>query len=136
MSTISFEPIAILISTLVGGGLGALWYSPVLFGNAWMSALGKTQEDLGSPGPAMAGSIFSCLVAACAMDFLVAATGTVTVTAGLGLGCVVGLGVVAMTMLSDALFSGWGWPLYFIQMSYRALYLVLMGGISGGLRAM
>jgi len=48
------------------------------------------------------------------------------------LGALLGLGVVAMTMLSDSLFSGWGWKLYFIQMSYRATYLVLMGAICGG----
>jgi hypothetical protein len=42
-----------------------------------------------------------------------------------------GLGIVAMTMLSDALFSGWGTRLYLIQVSYRALYLVVMGAICG-----
>ena len=43
-----------------------------------------------------------------------------------------GFGVVAMTMLSDSLFSGWGWRLYGIQVGYRATYLVLMGAICGG----
>ena len=37
-----------------------------------------------------------------------------------------------MTMLSDSLFSGWGWKLYGIQTSYRALYLVLIGAVHGG----
>jgi hypothetical protein len=48
--------------------------------------------------------------AAIAVDALVIATGTVGAAAGAGLGALLGLGVVAMTMLSDALFSGWGWP--------------------------
>ena len=37
-----------------------------------------------------------------------------------------------MTMLSDSLFSGWGWKLYVIQTSDRALYLVLVGALYGG----
>ena len=64
--------------------------------------------------------------------FLVAATGAASARAGAGLGAVLGIGVVAMTMLSDSLFSGWGWGLYAIQMGYRAGYLVLMGAIFGG----
>jgi hypothetical protein len=49
-----------------------------------------------------------------------------------GLGALLGLGVVAMTMLSDALFSGWTAKLYAIQLGYRATYLVLMGAVCGG----
>ena len=61
-----------------------------------------------------------------------AATGASTALAGAAIGLILGLGVVAMTMLSDSLFSGWGWRLYLIQVGYRAGYLVLMGAICGG----
>ena len=75
--------IAILLATLVSTGLGAAWYSPALFGNAWLAALA-------------------------------------------------GIGFVATAMLSDSLFSGWGWRLYLIQTGYRVLYLMLIGAICGG----
>ncbi len=123
---------AVGVAALVGVVLGAAWYSPLLFGPAWMAALGKAQEELGSPAAAMGGSIVSCGVAAVSVALVVAATGAGTALAGAGVGALLGLGVVAMTMLSDSLFSGWGWPLYFIQMGYRALYLILMGAICGG----
>ncbi len=61
------------------------------------------------------------------------AAGVGSLVGGAALGLLVGCGVVAMTMLSDALFSGWGWPLYFIQTGYRALYLAIMGAICGAL---
>ena len=128
----ALNPTAVGVAALVGVVLGALYYSPFALGNAWMAALGKGPEDLGSPGAAMAGSVVSCLVAATAMGLLVNATGVEGAAAGAGRGALVGLGVVAMTMLSDALFSGGGWGLYFIQMGYRAGYLVLMGAILGG----
>ena len=50
---------------------------------------------------------------------------------GIGMGLLLGLGIVAMAMLSDALFSGWSARLYAIQAGYRATYLVLMGAICG-----
>ena len=127
----ALEPAPIALSTFVGAALGALWYSPVLLGPAWIAALGKSEEEVSPGGEAIAGSVVSCLVAALSIDLLVASTGTSGALAGAGLGAVVGLGVVAMTMLSDSLFSGWGWTLYAIQTSYRAGYLVLMGAISG-----
>jgi len=122
---------AILLGAIVGGGLGALWYSPVLFGDAWMAELGKTAEELTPSGAAMGGSIFSCLVAATAVEWLATAIDADTALAGASLGLLLGLGIVAMTMLSDALFSGWTARLYAIQLGYRAAYLVLMGAISG-----
>lgn len=125
--------LAIVVSAVFGMGLGGLWYSPVLFGNAWMRAVGKTHDELGSPGPAVAVSMFCCVVTAIALELLVTAVGLNTWISGLSVGLLIGLGVVAMTMLSDSIFSGWGWPLYFIQTSYRVIIIVVMGVICGAL---
>lgn len=125
------NPLAIAVAAMLSAALGAAWYSPLLFGKAWVAATGKSEDQLGSPGPAMAGSVLSCFVAASAVSYLVAATGTSSAAGGAGLGALLGFGVVAMTMLSDSLFSGWGWRLYAIQVGYRAIYLVLMGAICG-----
>lgn len=38
--------LAILVSALIWRLLGALWYSPALFGNAWMQITGMTSEML------------------------------------------------------------------------------------------
>ena len=135
MPEVALNPAAILVAAFVSAALGAVWYSPPVLGRAWLAALGKTEAELGPQAPAILGSVVSCLVAATTVDFLLAATGTATLLGGAGLGLVLGLGVVAMTMLSDSLFSGWGWRLYFIQMSYRAGYLVLMGAICGAWRS-
>ncbi len=125
--------IAIVVCTVVAGGLGAAWYSPALFGNAWMAEIGLSAEDAGPAGKEIAGSMFSCLVASIAMAWLMTGLGTQGVGSGLMLGAIVGFGIVAMTMLSDALFSGWSARLYAIQVGYRATYLILIGGIYGGM---
>lgn len=127
-----FHLFPVLVSTFVASALGALWYSPVLFGQAWLSAIGKTEDELGPAGPAIAGSTASCLVAAFSVEYLVRAAGAFSILKGLTVGALVGLGITAMAMLSDALFSGWGMRLYVIQAGYRVTYLLLMGAICGG----
>ena len=37
---------AILISALLGFLLGFLWYSPKVFGDAWLQAIGKTEKGI------------------------------------------------------------------------------------------
>lgn len=128
----SLDFLAIVVAGLLSGALGGLWYSGALFGPAWMAALGKTEEELELGRTELGGSIASCVVAAFAVELLTTACGADTALRGAGLGALLGLGIVAMTMLSDALFSGWGAALYFIQVGYRATYLVLMGAICGG----
>ena len=102
------------------------------FGNAWLSALGKTEDELSAPGPAMAGSAFAAAVSALSVAIMAAGIGATSVMSGAAVGAICGFGLVATAMLSDSLFCGWGWPLYFIQSGYRVVYLVVMGGIVGG----
>ena len=129
---INLSLIAIVVAAVAGMVIGALWYSPLLFGNAWLKAIGKTEDELASPMPAMIGSMFACLVSAFAVAIIVGAFGATTISSGAAVGALCGIGLVATAMLSDSLFCGWGWPLYFIQAGYRVVYLVAMGIIIGG----
>ena len=40
--------LAVLIATAVTMVLGFLWYSPVLFGNAWVKQIGLNKEEMSS----------------------------------------------------------------------------------------
>ena len=44
LSDVNF--LAIAVAAVISTGLGALWYSPLLFGPAWMKALGKTETKV------------------------------------------------------------------------------------------
>ncbi len=37
---------AVIVCTLISMALGALWYSPLLLGKAWMSQMNFKQEDI------------------------------------------------------------------------------------------
>jgi hypothetical protein len=117
---------AIIAATVSGMLLGALWYSPLLFGRQWMAAIGKTEADIGSPTGPMIGSVLACLVSAIAVALVVAMTGVSGVGQGFGLGLILGVGVVAPALLSDNLFCGWGLPLFWIQAGYRVSYITIM----------
>lgn len=42
----SVNYLAVLVGGIAYMALGALWYSPVLFGKAWMRGIGKTKEQI------------------------------------------------------------------------------------------
>ena len=45
MPSIDLNIAAIFVATIVAFVIGGLWYSPILFGNAWMKHQGYTQKD-------------------------------------------------------------------------------------------
>ncbi|OOZ39842.1 hypothetical protein BOW53_09970 [Solemya pervernicosa gill symbiont] len=112
LSTMGVYPV--LVAAVAGMVLGALWYSPLLFGDQWLRAIGKSQAELGAPLQAMLGSMFAALIAAVAVEYLVVATESYSLLSGATIGALLGVAIVATSMLSDALFSGWGWRLYLI----------------------
>ena len=121
---------AILAATAAAFVLGGIWYGPA-FGQAWLKALGKQQEELEpSPTPFVISfftSALTCVVLAAIMKTL----GMQTVADGLVLGALVGLGFIAAAMASDSAFCRTGMALFLIQAGYRVLYSILMGAILG-----
>jgi len=125
---------AILAAGLAAYALGALWYAPPVFGRAWLSALGKRFEALGSPVRTMAIQFVLTLVAATVLALLVVRFGAITWAEGAGIGLVAGVGLVATALASDYLFCGWSLRLYSIQVAYKLVSLTLMGAILGAWR--
>ncbi len=122
--------LAILIATVVAFVLGGLWYGP-LFGQAWMDALGKTEDDIEPTASPFVISFFTALLTCIVVAALMLALGIGTVIGGAVFGLVVGIGFIATAMASDSAFCGWGVRLFLIQAGYRVAYSVLMGAIIG-----
>ncbi len=123
--------LAVLVATIASFLLGGWWYSGAGFGKAWLAAIGKSMDDLGSPTVAMTLTFFSTFFTAIILAILINALGDPTLFRGARLGLVLGVGIVATSMFSDYLFSGNPMTLFFIQSGYRIVLLTIMGGILG-----
>ena len=120
--------VAILVASVVAFLLGGLWYGP-LFGKAWLRALGKTEADIEpSPTPFIV-SFFTALLTAIVLAALLRSLGIDSISGGLLLGLLTGVGFIATAMASDSAFCGWGVPLFLIQAGYRVTYSILIGGL-------
>ncbi len=97
--------LAVIVAALAYFAIGALWYSPVLFGNIWMASAGRSTEGE-APGAAIyAVPLVGSLLSAIAVGMLVAATGTDTIGEGLVLGLVVAIGFVVAIVGVTATFE-------------------------------
>lgn len=65
--------IGLIVGTLINMGLGALWYSKVLFAKPWMKEAGITDEDLqsGNMGQIYGMTALSALLTSYVLGFLV-----------------------------------------------------------------
>jgi uncharacterized protein DUF1761 len=132
----SLNWLAVIVGAVVYFVIGAVWFSPMLFSKPWMAAIGW---DESRPRPEMSpvtyvGPAIFYLVSAIATGLLAKATGTDTLTEGILLGLVVGVGYALVVTATDALFDPnkpkpWNW--FAISGSYHLLSLVIVGAIFG-----
>jgi len=129
MSTINWW--AVLVAGISSFVLGGVWYSPALFGKAWMLDNNLTIEEIkkGNAGKIYGFAfIFSLLMSANLAMFLndsktnLAWGATAGFLAGLWVFCAVGM---------HGLFEHRSWRLIFINGGYSIVALMLMGAIIG-----
>jgi len=105
----------ILVAAIVAFGIGALWYSPILFGREWM-ALSKYASTTSGAAASGAGSssgmwwryviqLVSTLVLFAVMGFIVASTGSMTAGDGAFMAFLIWLGFSATSSASDLLWA-------------------------------
>lgn len=137
----SINWLAVLIAGLSAFVVGGIWYSPALFGKAWMKDSGLSEEQIrkGNKGKIFgATAIFSLIMAANLAMFL--ADGPATCPAecvqhtdmawGLTAGFLAGIWTFAAIAI-HSLFELKSWRLILINGGYSVVALILMGGIIG-----
>ena len=99
--------LAVIAGALAYFVIGALWYAPPIFGRTWMAAGGMEMPANGQgPGPGiyvvpLIGSVLSAI----ALSMIAEATGTDTVSEGIALGLVTGIGFAVSIALVTAMFE-------------------------------
>ncbi|MCG2589311.1 DUF1761 domain-containing protein [Rhodohalobacter sulfatireducens] len=123
---------SIIVATLVYFILGALWYSPVLFGNTWMKLRNLDPETMEQPNPII---YFYSFI----LQFIGVASLAMFITAlgvdGAGNGALIGFGAGAGFVFSLAgatgIFTDIPMKLHFLDNGYHVVGLVLAGIILG-----
>lgn len=130
MDLSSLNLLAIVVAALISFVIGGLWYSPMLFGNAWMEENGFTEEDTQGNMGVIFGTTFllSFIIAFNLAAFL---GPEVTFAAGMTYGALAGIGWVAAAIGILYLFERRSMRLFLINAGYHALTFTLMGGILG-----
>ncbi len=121
--------LAAAVSTFVIGGL---WYSPVLFGRAWMSVNNLSEADLAKSNMAkiFGLSFFFALIMSANLAAFVAEPKT-TAAWGATAGFLAGFGWVALGIATIALFERRSWKYVLINGGYMTVSFVIMGLILG-----
>ncbi len=133
MQEINF--LAVIAAALSAFVVGGLWYSPLLFGNAWMRANNFTEEQVnGFPKGRMFGcAIPLCLIMAMNLAIFLGEEKTDWVW-GMTAGALAGIGWVATGIAVVALFENKSWTYILINAGYNIVAFVLMGLIIGAWR--
>lgn len=125
--------LAIVVAGVVYFVLGAVWYSPTVFGKKWMELVGMTEEKMkegGQAGP-LFGMLLLNLLAALALGALLAWSDTTGLTEALIFSLFIAIGFVITTELTHVLFEKTDTELFMINAGYHVVGIVLMGFVIG-----
>lgn len=131
MESVDVNYLAVIVAALVPMALGALWYSPILFARPWLTAVGRSQEELSGASLGYALSAVAALVTSYMLARVVGWAEADSLVDGALAGLLVWVGFVATVLAVTTYFGGRPRVLWFINAGYQAVSLLLMGGIHG-----
>jgi hypothetical protein len=131
--SIGINYLAVVVSAVVYMALGALWYSPALFGKAWMKGIGKTEAQVradAKPTNYILGLLMSIL-AAYGIARVMAWRGGGSVGDGIMIALVAGICFMFAPFVTNDQFEARPGGLTFTNVLYHLVGFVLMGIIIG-----
>lgn len=127
--------IAVLVTAVIGFVIGMLWYSPLLFANAWMKLSGIKKEVMEKAKkkilPTRIASFISLLVMTYVLAYFVNIAGASTVLEGAQTGFLLWLGFIASVTLGKVFFlwEGKSVKLYVLNAAHYFVVMITMGAI-------
>ncbi len=138
MYSINFWPI--LVSSIIAFGIGAIWYSPILFGKEWMALMKITDADVS--GMKAAGTMWKSylvqfivtIVSFCVLAFAISLTGIGSAGDGAVIGFLAWLGFIVPKGIGDILWKKSTLKLFFIDNVNSLITMLIAGSIIGAWR--
>jgi hypothetical protein len=126
---------AILVAAFVTFLMGYLWYSPLLFGKAWMKEIGFKKDDSKRPDMTKVLSLFFVFSFIMAFNLAMFLNDPKTnIQMGAFYGFLAGFGWVAMSIFITGQFERKSTRYMLIHGGYYIVCFILMGAILGGWR--
>jgi hypothetical protein len=128
--------LAIFVAAVAAFLLGALWYSPLLFANAWVKAHRHTPEKVAAmqkAAPKAYGISFVCFcVMAFVLHLILGHMGVAGVVPGIMWGFHIWLGFAFTIGLTAHVYGDKPISAFLIDTGYQLVYLMTMGAILAG----
>lgn len=134
MPQVTISLVGVLAAGVSNMVVGAVWYSPLLFGKRWLAFMGWNQEELErrkkrgmakAYGGTFAASLLQAYILAHCVDY----AGATSALQGAVVGFWLWLGFAAATIVGSYLFEGRPVGLYAINSGCHLAGLVVMGAI-------
>lgn len=125
---------AVLVSAIVAYFIGAFWYSPALFGNAWMKSGGMSQKDINKAKKKGMGKLYfigfiGTLVMAFVLAHFVQYVGAESFNDAMMLAFWIWLGFFVPVMIGSVLWENKSVKFYLINVVYQLVSLEVMAVI-------
>jgi hypothetical protein len=122
---------AVLVSALAFFMIGSIWYSPLLFSNAWMKELGFTKEGMSTSRMWIYFSLSFLLMLIMAFNLAAFIGNGMGWQFGMTAGALTGIGWVALAIGINYLYERRSFRLWLINAGYMAISFTVMGTIIG-----
>ena len=124
---------AVIAATVVGFGLGAIWFNQKVFGRAWMEDLGLTEQRLEKTNFAVTMGLNFVLtfLTAFGLAWLIRLTGAKSLVGGTKVGLLCAFAFVVTSYFGDGAYAQTRHRYLTITAGYRAVMIVIMGAILG-----
>lgn len=131
MEDFSINWLAIFVAAISSFVVGALWYSPVVAGKAWMKENKFTMEDMKGGNPVVMYGLTFVLSFIIAVNLAFFFGGKVDLVWGMAYGGLAGLGWASMALGTIYIFERKSFRLWLIHAGYITIQFVVMGAILG-----
>lgn len=129
--------LAVLVAALASFGIGALWYSPLLFSKAWQKEVGLTDEYMKeNTGSKMItvfglGFLFTVIMVFALAAILNAQVGIMDAMKGMKIGLLAGAMLSSAATGIQYVYQGKSMKLFLIDGTYMTLFMGISGLILG-----
>lgn len=130
---------SIVVAAVVSFAIGALWYSPVLFGKEWMRLKNISEKDITAESKRGMWKLYltqfiTTLVLFCVLGFIISVTNSKTMGDGMFMAFLVWVGFSLTTAVGDIMWNKTPIKLALINEVCTLVSWVIGGAIIGGWR--